>query len=98
MCVTDSFGVLNYLGHVRDREDVYHVLVSNASAFDMDRIRTSRHLSAQQKVQLLRLASSPPQLKQLVRLAVRESLSPGLPLKVQSLPLPAVVKNYLLTG
>lgn len=98
VCVTDAFGVLNYLGHVKDREDVYHVLVNNASAFDRDRIGTSRHLTPLQKMQLLRLACTPLPLKQLVRLALREALSPGLPLRVESLPLPTVVKNYLLTG
>ncbi|KAK7094469.1 ankyrin-1-like [Littorina saxatilis] len=96
--VKDPFGVLNYLGHVQDRDDVFHVLASNASAFDTDSIMFSHHLTPMQKILLIRMAKTPAPLRQLVRFMLRERLRPCLPTKVPCLPLPLVVKNYLLTG
>jgi hypothetical protein len=46
----DPFGVLNYLAHSKDRDDVYSLLIANAASYSCDDIRTSPHLNPTHKV------------------------------------------------
>ncbi|KAK7505101.1 hypothetical protein BaRGS_00003671, partial [Batillaria attramentaria] len=93
----DPHGVLSYLSGVKDKDDVMDLLCTAATHFDSAAIATCRGLTSVQKGLLLSLASAPRDLKHLVRMAIRDWLSSQrLPEAVDALPLPAIMKNYLL--
>ncbi|XP_076454959.1 ankyrin repeat and SOCS box protein 16-like [Babylonia areolata] len=94
--VQDPHGVLNYLKHVKDRPEIYGLLVRTARRFDADAIRGYPHLSGAQKEELQFLARTPPSLKHCTRLVLREWLGRSLPVKVALLPVPEIIRNFVL--
>lgn len=95
--VMDPYGVLTYLSGVQDKDDVMELLTSAATQFDAAAIVPFRGLTSQRKATLLNIASAPRDLKHLTRMALRNWLSTRcLPEAVNALPLPVIMKNYLL--
>ncbi|KAL8575706.1 hypothetical protein ACOMHN_055895 [Nucella lapillus] len=94
--VLDAHGVLNYLSHVTARPDIYGLLLASATCCDAHAVLNHPSLPPAHKVDLLPMGRRPPALRHAVRLRLREWLGVCLPLKVQALPVPEMVKNYVL--
>ena len=96
----DPHGVLHYLPNdkVKDREDIFDLLAEAGSSFDIHAIKHYSGLNSRERSVLTQLASKPLSARKLVRLHIRELMIPWVPKKVGRLPLPSVVRSYLLFG
>ncbi|OWF43800.1 ankyrin-1-like [Mizuhopecten yessoensis] len=92
----DPFGILNYIMNVEAEKDIFMFLIEAASAYDLSDIRSADLLLASDKRLLKKLAAKPRDLKHLVRLVIRDHFPDHLPEKVQELPIPNLIKSYLL--
>ena len=97
--ILDPWGVLDFLGdHVCESSKVMSVLLSNITAICQRSVTTSTSLSVSVKRRLTGEAALPGELRQLTRRLLRLWLCPNLPKNVQQLPVPSVIKEYILTG
>ncbi|XP_025112483.1 ankyrin repeat and SOCS box protein 10-like isoform X1 [Pomacea canaliculata] len=94
--VTDPFGILSYVQYIRNNDNIFELLAQAGALFDVDAIRSSNSLTSWQKQVLLRLAANPRELKHLVRLKLHTILRPNFPHLVEALPLPAIMRNFLV--
>ncbi|XP_041370407.1 ankyrin repeat and SOCS box protein 8-like [Gigantopelta aegis] len=96
----DPHGVLHYLPNdkVKDRADIFDLLAEAGSSFDVHAIKHYSGLNTRERSILTQLSSKPLSARQLVRLYIRELMIPRVPEKVNRLPLPSVVRSYLLFG
>ncbi|XP_060062594.1 ankyrin-1-like [Ylistrum balloti] len=92
----DPFGILNHVMNVEAEKDIFMLLIEAASAYDLSDITSADMLLSSDKKLLKKTARKPRELKHLVRLLIREHFSSHLPEKVQKLPLPKLIKSYLL--
>ena len=93
--VTDPFGVLNYLPKVTNTH-ILTMLLEASCLFDKEAIRNLERIPLTTKKTIMDHAERPRDLKQLVRLAIRNDLSDDIPHKIRQLPLPSILKSYVL--
>lgn len=91
----DPFGVLNYLPGITPDETL-DIILSAASSYDLEHIRRSELLTSADKQCLFQYAVNPKSLKNVVRYSIRKLLDVRIPEKVSLLPLPNLMKMYLL--
>ena len=94
--IRDPFGILGQVRKLRPYEDILDLLVDSTRSFDIDAIKNESSLSNKQKETLIAAGSVPRDLRQLVRLAIRDSLTLPIVPKIEKLPLPDFLKSYLL--
>ncbi|KAK2168006.1 hypothetical protein LSH36_21g01016 [Paralvinella palmiformis] len=94
--IRDPFGILGQVRKLRPYEDILDVLVESTQSFDTEAIRNESSLSNKQKEVLIAAGSVPRDLRHLVRLAIRDSLTLPIVPKIDKLPLPDFLKSYLL--
>ncbi|XP_064616268.1 ankyrin-1-like [Liolophura sinensis] len=92
----DPFGILQYVSNLITKPDILELLLNAAVSFDVAAIARSRGAVAEVKDLLMLHASTPRPLKHLIRLELRMILAPDLPNKISLLPLPTILKSYLL--
>ncbi|XP_069131064.1 ankyrin-1-like [Argopecten irradians] len=92
----DPFGILNYAMNVETEKETFMLLIEAASSYDLPDINTADLLLASDKKLLKKMAGKPRELKHIVRLHLRDHFPSYLPEKVQELPLPKLIKSYLL--
>ncbi|XP_071096239.1 ankyrin repeat and SOCS box protein 3-like [Haliotis cracherodii] len=94
----DPFGILHYLpnSRVESREEIFHLLMQAGSVFDLGAIRLSTGLTIHERTILMEVAARPLPARQLVRLFLRKQLAGNLPERVALLPVPDIVKKYIV--
>jgi ankyrin repeat protein len=93
----DPMGILKSLPKLAECPDVFHMVVDAAEKFNVGIIQRSPSFSAAQKQILLSAAKTPLPLKHQLRLFIRRHLGRhSLPLRIQQLPFPPLIKSYLL--
>ncbi|CAL1541822.1 unnamed protein product [Lymnaea stagnalis] len=92
----DPHGILHCVQYLKSKPNVFHLLVSASTAFDVDSIRAYTSLSDEQRFTLLAVSSGPRDLRTLTHLRLWEYLRPGYEDRVKKLPLPGMVRNFLL--
>ncbi|KAL5011658.1 hypothetical protein ScPMuIL_010209 [Solemya velum] len=94
--VFEPFGVLNYIPDICHRSEVMGLLTEAAEKFNVQAIQTCQRLETCYKKLLLRIGVLPRDLKHILRLHVRRNYRTNLPENVDRLPLPPILKQYLL--
>ncbi|GAB6022717.1 hypothetical protein CHUAL_006813 [Chamberlinius hualienensis] len=98
----DPKGILKALPRLAGFPHVFDVFLEAAESFHLPAIRRARNFVPEQKQMLLRVAETPLQLKHQSRLFLRRQLlskvtrGVTLPQRIQQLPLPQLIKMYLL--
>lgn len=92
----DPFGILHFMHNVFGKKDVCHLLFVAACLYDNDSIKHVNTINVEAKKCLMSYGCRPRELKHLCRLYIRDRMCTGLPEKVKTLPLPSLVKSYLL--
>ena len=94
--IQDPFGVLGQIRKLRPYEELLGLLVDASLHFDAEAIGRDSSLSNRQKAILTEAALVTRSLKQLSRIAVRDSIKKPVPKYIESLPVPTYIKNYLV--
>lgn len=92
----DPHGILHCVQYLKPKPEVLHLLVEAATGFDVDSIRAYSSLSSEQKDILLSVATGPRSLRTIIHLFLRDYLKPKFLENVAGLPLPDIVKHYLM--
>ncbi|XP_062584898.1 ankyrin repeat and SOCS box protein 8-like [Saccostrea cucullata] len=92
----DHFGILHYMHNVFGKKEICHLLFVAACLYDNDSIKHVNTVNVEAKKCLMSYGCQPRELKHLCRLYIRDRICTGLPEKVKSLPLPSLLKSYLL--
>lgn len=92
----DSFGVLNYIPDICHQSQVMGLLTEAAEKFNVKAIKNCQGLDTCYKKLLVRIAGFPRELKHTLRLHFRRRYTTNLPGNIERLPLPAILKQYLL--
>jgi hypothetical protein len=93
--IRDPYGVLSLLKKFSPAENIFSLLVEASFYFDVGSIEQSDWIASDTKQYLVRLGSSPRELKHLIRLSLHKFLAVRVPSKVEKLPLPPLLKSYL---
>lgn len=92
----DPHGILHCVQYLKNKPEVFHLLISASKVFDADSIKVYSSLSPEQRFTLLDVADSPRDLRTLTHLFLRDHLKSKLVQCVRVLPLPRLVKQFLL--
>ncbi|XP_064649084.1 ankyrin-2-like [Lineus longissimus] len=93
--IKDPFGFLTHFPKLLEREELLDLILSASESFSPSAIIVSPDLKDEEKGILLSLAV-PVRLKHLARLSIRTATGLVFPEKVERLPLPTLLKSYLL--
>ncbi|XP_045212342.2 uncharacterized protein LOC123563552 [Mercenaria mercenaria] len=92
----DPFSIVPYVQCLQNNQEMFDFVVSAATKYNPLIIYTNGNIPEGMKDWLIYTATRPRELKHLVRVSLRSQLTPRLPDKVQELPLPPLLKSYLL--
>ena len=92
----DPFCVLNFVHCMKNFVELFEFLVLAGSRYDVLAIHANESLPDNFKDFLLEVGRSPRELKHQCRVLIRETLLPHIPGKVPLLPIPKLIKSYLL--
>lgn len=92
----DPFCVLNFAHCLKNFVELFEFLVLAGSRYDVLAVHANDSLPDDFKEFLLEVARSPRELKHQCRGLILELLLPHIPSKVPLLPLPKLIKSYLL--
>lgn len=96
MHVRDPHGILSLVKKFSTKDDMFRLMVDAAFYFDVDAIKNHDLLAPKIKEHLVTFGNRPRDLKHLIRMSIHTLLGTSLPSKVQRLPLPPLLKSYLL--
>ena len=94
--IHDHCGILGQIRKLRPYEEILEMLVVAADCFDIHSIRNESSLSNKQKELLISVGSSPRDLRHLARLRIRDALTLPIASRIQQLPLPSFLKDYIM--
>lgn len=90
-------GILKTVHRLNETPDVFDTVLDASESFNVSSIKRSLLLSDEQREKLLDLANTPLTLKRQMRILIRGYMGFGeVSKKVETLPLPKVLKMYLL--
>ncbi|XP_042877239.1 ankyrin-1-like isoform X1 [Penaeus japonicus] len=92
----DPRGILNCLPNLTKTPDVLISLLEAAQRFDLAIIKHSSLIDNDQRKIYLKVGESPLPLKHLARIFLRQELGDKMPVRVDELDLPVIMKKYLL--
>lgn len=95
----DPRGILKSLPRLAQCRHVFDTILEAAEAFHLPAIKRASNFNPEQKQTLLQAAQTPLLLKHQLRLFLRRRLASNgdiLPRRIQQLPLPPLIKMYLL--
>lgn len=92
----DPHGILHCVQYLKSKPEVFHLLVSASAVFDVDSIRAYTSLSDEQRFTLLAVSSGPRDLRTLTHIRLWGIMQPRYESRVRKLPLPEMVRNFLL--
>ena len=94
--ILDKYGIIEHLARVENGSDVFDMLVNVAGVFNIKDIEKEYALPENMRRTLLREGCKPRRLKHQTRLKIRRLLKGPIPDQIELLPLPRLIKNYLL--
>ena len=96
--IVDKYGVLDPLKKLNspENDELFEVLVNAAGVFNIMDIERQEGLSEERRAILLSEACVPRRLKHQARIQIRRCLSIPVPENIDKLPLPRIIKEYLL--
>lgn len=92
----DPFSIIPYVHCMRYNPQIFELVITAASRYSPLLIHATENLPEDMKDSLLYLATRPRELKHLIRVSMHKHMSPGFPKKVNSLPVPEIIKSYLM--
>jgi hypothetical protein len=92
----DPYSIVPYVQCLQDNQPMFEFVVSAAAKYSPLIIYATQNIPEDMKDYLIFTATRPRNLKHLVRATLRSHLTPDLPGKVEELPLPPLLKSYLL--
>ncbi|KAH9509013.1 hypothetical protein Btru_048598 [Bulinus truncatus] len=92
----DPHGILHCVQHLKKKPEVFHLMVSASTVFDVDSVQAYSSLSPDQRFTLLSVSAGPRDLRTLTHLFLRDYLKGRFQDVVKRLPLPSIVKLFLL--
>lgn len=92
----DPTGLLQYIRYLSEKPDILDLLMSVSNSFDLKAIVNLHRAPEPMKQQMIVKAATPSPLKYLTRNAVRWTITPDLPHKVKLLPIPDLLKRFIL--
>lgn len=92
----DPFGILAYIPIIMDKPDIWNLLVSACSYFDVNAVSICMHFTKEEKRTYSLLGQTPLPLRHIVRLSIRQLLQHPLIENILKLPLPVFLLKYLL--
>ncbi|WAQ97595.1 ANK3-like protein [Mya arenaria] len=92
----DPFSILPYCHCLSGHYDTFFYVLDAAAKFNPMAVYVSPNISESMKDQLLLAGTRVLNLKHLTRLTIHARLGTGIPDKVMKLPLPEIIKSYLL--
>ncbi|KAH9488197.1 hypothetical protein Btru_064813 [Bulinus truncatus] len=92
----DPHGILHCVQHLKKKPEVFHLMVSASTVFDVDSVQAYSSLSPDQRFTLLSVSAGPRDLRTLTHLFLRDCLKGRFQDVVKRLPLPSIVKLFLL--
>jgi len=96
----DPHGILHCAQYCKAKPEVFHLLLSASTTFEVDSIGAYTSLLPKQREVLLSVSQSPRDLRTLCHLTLRDHMTSqvmtSLSEAVPALPVPTMVKNFLL--
>lgn len=92
----DPFSIVPYVACMENNETIFDFVVTAAYKYSPLIIYATANIPERMKDSLIYTATRPRELKHLVRVSIRDLLTPGLLSKIEALPLPPILKSYLL--
>ena len=92
----DPHGILHSVQFLREAPDVFKLLVSAATKVDLESVQAYSSLTEEERTVLLAVGNGPRDLRTIVHLFLRDYFRPNFPGCISALPLPEVVKRFLL--
>ncbi|GFS05832.1 ankyrin repeat domain-containing protein [Elysia marginata] len=92
----DPHGILHSVQFLRETPDIFKLLVSAATKVDLESVQAYSSISEEQRAVLLAVGHGPRDLRTIVHLFLRDYFRPNFHGRVSALPLPEVVKKFLL--
>lgn len=92
----DPLGLLNCLPNLTKKPEILITLLEAAQRFDISIIKHSSLIDNEQRQIYLKVGQSPLPLKHLSRVFLRQELGDKIPVRIDELDLPAIMKKYLL--
>ena len=92
----DPHGILHSVQFLREAPDVFKLLVSAATKVDLESVQAYSSLNEEERAVLLAVGNGPRDLRTIVHLFLRDYFRPNFPGCISALPLPEVVKRFLL--
>ena len=94
--ILDKYGAVEQIYRLENHIDVFQMLVSVVGVFNLKDIEIESSIPDNMKVTLCGEGSIPRRLKHQARLQIRRQLKVHIPDKIELLPLPRLIKDYLL--
>ena len=92
----DPQGILNCLPNLSKYPEVLIAVLEAAHDFDISLILSSSLIDKDQREVYMKVCQTPLSLKHISRVYLRQHLGDKLPLRINELDLPVIMKRYLL--
>lgn len=93
--IMDPSGLLAHVRKLRPYEDILRFLLDASDSYDIHQISRESSLSNRQRELLIDFAKQPKALMHICRSSIRGVLQPPIGRKINDLPLPTFLKQYL---
>ena len=94
--ILDKYGAVEHMQRLENNSDFFEMLVNVAGVFNIKDIEKEYSLPETMKTVLIREGSTPRRLKHQIRIQIRRLLKVPIPDQIEQLPLPRIIKDYLL--
>ena len=94
--ILDKYGAVEHIQRLENNSDFFEMLVNVAGIFNIKDIEKEYSLPEIMKTVLIREGSTPRRLKHQTRIQIRRLLKVPIPDQIELLPLPRIIKDYLL--
>ncbi|XP_074655269.1 ankyrin repeat and SOCS box protein 15-like [Tubulanus polymorphus] len=93
--IQNAFGIIRQMHKFARYPDVFNLVLDAVDEFEILAIKLS-NLTLDKQQQMIVMATNPMSLRRLARFRLRRLLKPVLPRRVACLPLPELLKSYIL--
>ena len=94
--ILDKYGAVEHMQRLESNSDFFEMLVNVVGVFNIKDIEKEYSLPETMKTVLIREGSTPRRLKHQIRIQIRRLLKVPIPDQIEQLPLPRIIKDYLL--
>ena len=94
--IIDKYGIVDHLNRLENNDEVFDMILNVAGVFNIKDIEKNYSLPENMRTVLIREGCKPRKLKHQIRLQIRRLLKVPIPDQIERLPLPRLIKDYLL--